>query len=136
MDMATIVTSVVSSLGISTATAAWLSSALIGHRLQKDLEKHKSQLQQDLEDHKGNLTTNLGTYRNTLSREPDEWQANLRTRVEDALGEKAADRAYRLEARKRLYQAIGPLRFQLLLACRDLSERIKSHGTNPNPYAT
>lgn len=43
--------------------------------------------------------------------------------------DKAADREYNLEARKRLYQAIGPLRFQLLVACRDAASRIRGHGT-------
>lgn len=136
MDIATVATSIASSLGISTATAAWLSHTLIGHRLQKDLEEHKSALQREIEMQKGKLATQLEEYRDLLNRGRDELQASLRGRVETALGEQAADREYRLEARKRLYQVVGPLRFQLLLACRDLSERIIRHGANANPYST
>lgn len=46
---------------------------------------------------------------------------------------------YRLPARQRLYQAIGPLRLQLLFSSRDLVRRVSSHpGTrwnlNPSQY--
>ncbi len=46
---------------------------------------------------------------------------------------------YELEAKKRLYEAVGPLRFQLLLAARDVVRRFKMHhGTQwnmePNRY--
>lgn len=34
---------------------------------------------------------------------------------------------YELEAKKRLYEAVGPLRLQLLLAARDLVRRVGSH---------
>jgi len=45
------------------------------------------------------------------------------------LGNVKAKNEYELEARKRLYTELGPLKFQLLLACRDLSGRILRHGT-------
>lgn len=34
---------------------------------------------------------------------------------------------YEFEAKKRLYQAVGPLRFQLLLAARDVVRRFRAH---------
>lgn len=43
---------------------------------------------------------------------------------------------YEFEAKKRLYEAVGPLRFQLLLAARDVVRRFQAHhGTkwNMNP---
>jgi hypothetical protein len=43
------------------------------------------------------------------------------------LAERQAQLDYEFNARKRLYEAIGPLRFQLLLACRDLLRRVKDH---------
>jgi len=40
---------------------------------------------------------------------------------------------YELEAKKRLYEAVGPLRFQLLLAARDVIRRFAAHpGTRWN----
>ena len=42
------------------------------------------------------------------------------------LGEKASEREYRLEGCKRLYRLVGLLRFQLLVARRDLAGRIEA----------
>ena len=56
------------------------------------------------------------------------WQGEIRKEVEVYLGDKSAEREYNLEARKRLYHAIGPLRFQLVIACRDAATRIGNHG--------
>jgi len=106
MDLATVFTAVTSSLGVSAATAAWLSRNLITHRLQKDLEAFKA----DLDVEKAAV------------------EGRVRQQVEATLGELASERQYVFEARKRLYTAIGPLRFQLLMACRDLAGRIKAQG--------
>jgi hypothetical protein len=38
---------------------------------------------------------------------------------------------YEANARKRLYEAIGPLRFQLLVACRDVERRVTLHTKEP-----
>ena len=122
-DYVTIFSSVVSSLGVSAAAAGWLSKQLVGHRLKKDLEDYKTGLRKEMEVHKARLD---------LQR--DEQQAALRRQVETVLGNEAADRQYELEARKRLYTAIGPLKFQLLLACRQAAHRIEGHGLHP--YAT
>jgi hypothetical protein len=37
-----------------------------------------------------------------------------------------AHQQYVLQARQRLYAAIGPLRFQLLIACRELASRVEA----------
>lgn len=50
--------------------------------------------------------------------------------IQHRLARRAVELDYELHARKRLYEAIGPLRFQLLLAVRDLLRRLKSHPTH------
>ena len=110
MDLATVLTAVTSSLGLSAATAAWLSRTLVSHRLQKDLETFKSSLERDRASDQAAI------------------EGRIREQVERSLGDLAAQREYDLDARKRLYAAIGPLRFQLLLACRDLAGRVQAHG--------
>jgi hypothetical protein len=102
MDTSTIITSIISSLGVSVTGAWWLSQQLITYRLGK---------------------------------EKDRWQGEIRKEVEVYLGDKSAEREYNLDARKRLYSAIGPLRFQLLLACRDVSTRINNYGSDDLRYS-
>jgi hypothetical protein len=80
------------------------------------------------------LSQQLITHR--LGKEKDKWQGEIRKEVEVYLGEKSAEREYNLEARKRLYTAVGPLRFQLLIASRDASARIINYGLNPFEYNT
>jgi hypothetical protein len=111
MDLATVVAAVTSSVGVSAATAAWLSRALISHRLEKDLEEFKSDLDRQRAQEKALV------------------EGTIRQQVETTLGDVGAERQYVFEAKKRLYTAIGPLRFQLLLACRDLAGRVQSYGT-------
>jgi hypothetical protein len=55
-------------------------------------------------------------------------EGKVRQEVEAFLGDRSAEREYNLEARKRLYQAIGPLRFQLVIACDDAASRVAYHG--------
>ncbi len=110
MDTITILASIISSLGITTTGAWWLGKKLITHQFNKDLAAHKIAWQKDLEQQKAILS------------------GEIRRDVENDLANKAADRQYELEARKRLYQEIGPLRFQLLTACRDAAHHIKSHS--------
>ena len=111
MDLATILTAIASSLGLSVTAAVWLSQSLIKHRLDKDMAVFKADVDAD---HKARQAALDG---------------DIKQRVDTVLGERAAERQYTFEARKRLYSAIGPLRFQLLLACRDLAGRIASRGT-------
>ena len=109
MDVLTILISVLSSLGISAATAWSLSDKLVVYRLRRHIEKYKTELQKELEKEK------------TL------WQAEVRKESEVYIGEKAAEREYKYEARKRLYHATGALRLQLLVACQSAALRFKSH---------
>jgi len=113
MDIATIVTAIVSSMGLSVGTVAWLSQKLVGHRLEKDLETFKSSLEQE------------------RSGEIARLEGSIKQKVEATLGEIAAELQYKFDAKKRLYTAIGPLRFQLLMACRDLAGRILTGTTRP-----
>ncbi len=62
-----------------------------------------------------------------LDKDRDERKGEIRREVESFLGDRAAEREYKLEAKKRLYQTIGPLRFQLLIASREFSNRIERH---------
>jgi hypothetical protein len=118
MDLSTIIGAVASSGLVSIGGAAWLTKRLVDHRLTKDLKNHQEQLDQKLAASKAEV------------------EAMLHREVEEYLGEKAAERQYRLEARKRLYAAIGPLRFQLVMACGDFANRIKRIGTGQQSYAT
>jgi hypothetical protein len=96
--------------GISIVTAAWLARALINHRLTAHLDAQKA-------DFDAKLTVLKA-----------QWEGSVKQRVDTYLADRAADREYQQEARRRLYLAIGPLRFQLLMACRDLCGRVISYG--------
>jgi hypothetical protein len=130
VDLATVVTAVVSSLGGSVAATYWVAQEIIKNRLQRDLEERKAQLSQQLETYKLGLNQDLertkGELQLGLARDKALVDGTIRKEVETQLGEGAAQRQYELEARRRLYLAIGPLRFQLLLACRDLTGRVES----------
>jgi hypothetical protein len=132
MDLWTIVTTVTSSLGLSMAGVYWLSKALIQHRLTQALEDRKAELAKELERHKSDLTEELeqkkASLQGELARDKALVEGAVKREVELHLGERAAQRQYEFEARKRLYLAVGPLRFQLLLACRDFAGRIEAHG--------
>lgn len=63
-----------------------------------------------------------------LSKDLKDYDARIRKDVEEYLGERSAERSYREEARKRLYLAVGPLRFQLLVAAAELASRVARIG--------
>ncbi|MGZ4991142.1 MAG: hypothetical protein ACXV8S_10285 [Methylobacter sp.] len=109
-ELATIATAVTSSVGLSLGGAWWLGKAIVSHRLAKDLEDYKARWESE------------------LTEESIKLSGSIKKEVDNYLGEQSARREYELEAKKRLYQAIGPLRFQLLLACRDVAHRIEGHG--------
>lgn len=109
-EFVTILTAILSSLGFSLGGVWWFGRAMVSHRLSKDLIDYKSQWKKD------------------LNQESQKLSGTIKKEVESYLGEQSARREYELEAKKRLYQAIGPLRFQLLLACRDIAYRIEGHG--------
>ncbi len=139
MDIWTIVSSITSSLGISVTAAWWLSKQLVTHRLAIDLEAYKVSWQKELEEEKAKWQRNLeeakAGWQRDLEKDKVGWQGEIHKGVEIYLGEKSAEREYNLEARKRLYSAIGPLRFQLLLACRDVSTRINNYGSDDLSYS-
>lgn len=110
IDLATLLTTLMSSVGLSAATAAWLARAMVGHRLEKDLAVFKAALERERAEGQARL------------------EGQVRQQVEAALGDLAVERQYAFDARKRLYTAIGPLRFQLLMACRDLAGRVQSEA--------
>ncbi|WP_444946315.1 hypothetical protein ACJJIP_04745 [Microbulbifer sp. VTAC004] len=103
----------ISSLGVSSLTAIWLTKSLVAHRLEKDLQKYKNELDRSLSDFKS-VQDGL-----------------IRKDVEVYLKENEADIRYNFEARARLYQAIGPLKFQLLLAARDFKARVTNIPKKP-----
>ncbi|KAA1161449.1 hypothetical protein [Pseudoalteromonas distincta] len=110
-EFGTIITAIISSLSVSLGGAWWLGRTMISHRLSKDLEDYKSERKRD------------------LNQESLKLSGTVKKEVESYLGEQSATREYELEAKKRLYKALGPLRFQLLLACRDIAHRIEGHGS-------
>jgi len=102
-----------SAIGVSSATSAWLARAVVNHRLEKNLANQQHALDKQ------------------LSRFTSEHEAQLRKDVELYLKKNEASLHYELEAKRRLYLAIGPLKFQLLLAARDYQVRIKNHARHP-----
>lgn len=130
MDTGTVIAAITGSLGTSLAGCYWFAKSLITHRLARALEDRKSELSQQLETHKLGLNQDLertkADLQQILARDKSAAEGAIRKEVEAQLGDLAAKRQYEYEARRRLYVAIGPLRFQLLLACRDAAGRIES----------
>ena len=91
--------------------ATYFAKGFFDHALKRDVERYKSELKGELDRRKAEL------------------DGTIKQQVEASLAKQASNLEYELEARKRLYLAIGPLRFQLLLACRELATRIKTYGT-------
>jgi hypothetical protein len=101
-DWPTLISSVVSSVGITAAGAWWLGRTWFSHRLSRELVKTKGDIKKE---------------------------------VENELADKAAQRDYEFSAKQRLYSAIGPLKFQLLIACRDMSKHISTYGMESVKYS-
>ena len=121
MDLATLCSSVISSIGVTAGSAWWLGRKWVNYRLELEIKRSEAQWSEELE------------------RKKAIWQGEVRQAVENDLADKAAERGYELNARLRLYEAIGPLRFQLLKACRDLAKHVRglSESTNslePDDY--
>jgi hypothetical protein len=121
MDLSTVITALLSSGVISLGTAKYLTTRLLDHRLAKDLKDHQEGLDEKLARSKAELDSRL-------AKAKAEVEATLRRGVEEYLGDKAAERQYRLDAQKRLYTAIGPLRFQLVTACVEFAGRVERIG--------
>lgn len=122
--------SILSAFGITTAACVagvlWLLRSLVQKRITQEIEKYKTQLSSDLENTKADLLK-------SVNQKKAEIEGDVKKAVETHLGQLAAQRQYEYEARKRLYTVIGPLRFQLLLACRDLKRRIEGYSKNQYP---
>jgi hypothetical protein len=103
---------------ISVPAASFLSKLLIEHRLTKDLKLHDAEISRQLAAYKSDLDARVSAAR-------AEYEARLKREVEEYLGDRGAERAYGAEAKKRLYLAVGPLRFQLLLACSEFAGRVR-----------
>jgi hypothetical protein len=99
MDLITFWSSVISSIGATAGSAWWLGRRWVNHRLELEIKKSEAH-----------------------------WQGEVRKEVENYLADRAAEREYALNAKRRLYEAIGPLRFQLLKACRDLAKHVRNYG--------
>lgn len=136
MNWQELIFSMLGTLGLSTAAAYWLTRTLIQHRLGREMEERKAELVGQLDAQKAQGAKDLELLKNTLQLEQARikagMDADIRKAVETQLGELAAQRQYEYEARRRLYVAIGPLRFQLLLACRDLAGRMHALATSEN----
>uniref|UniRef100_UPI000D446C67 hypothetical protein n=1 Tax=unclassified Variovorax TaxID=663243 RepID=UPI000D446C67 len=91
--------------------AAFLADRLLSNRLAQELAAH---------------TARLNTAVNSAKAEVE---ARYRQEVELRLGDAAADRTYRVDARRRLYQALGPLRFQLMVAAAEWANRVARFGS-------
>lgn len=106
---------------VSVAAARWLAQRLIDHRLKKGLSDYEAELNRRLAEHKADLdqSVNAADAAN---------QARLKKEIEVYLAERSAELTYREEARRRLYNAVGPLRFQLLIAAAECASRIDRIG--------
>jgi len=139
MEWVSILTSVVSSTGLTLAGVYWLSKAIVSHRLSKDLAEHKNALDKELIDAKARLDKELTIKKAGLDEHATIAKANieadLKREVEVYLGDRAAERQYRLEAKKRLYTAVGLLRFQLITASIDFANRVGGIGQGEQLYA-
>lgn len=124
------VTSMLATFGITTAACvaaiAWFFKSLIQKKITQEIEKYKTTLSSELESAKADLLKDV-------NQKKAEIEGDVKKEVETFLGQIAAQRQYEYEARKRLYTVIGPLRFQLMLACRDLTRRIEGYSKNHYP---
>ena len=127
MDLVTLFTTLGSSGIISIAAAKWLTQRLIDHRFAKELKDYQLRLDTNLASSKAAFDEHINDAKARL-------EAELRQGVDEYLGEQAARREYRLDAQKRLYTVVGPLRFQLVIACSDLANRINRIGAGKQPY--
>jgi hypothetical protein len=105
--------------GISSLAAVnFLGKRLIEHRLSKDLKKYEADIEKEMVGHKASLDAALNASKAAH-------EAALKRDLEVFLGEKGSERLYVQEARRKLYVAVGPLRFQLLQASVEFSNRIE-----------
>lgn len=127
MDIQALLTAMTTTGVISIGAAQFLSKRLLDHRLTKDLKAYDASIGERLASHKAALDKVV----NDAKAESD---AKFKKEIEEYLGERTAERNYRAEARKRLYLAVGPLRFQLLVAAAELANRVSRIGDGKYTY--
>jgi hypothetical protein len=118
-DFSTLLVSVIASGGVAWLALKWTAGRLIDHGLEVHLQKHKAKLDKSAAAFEKRLEAEAEAANTRL-------QASLRRADDLFLGEEAAERSYRFDARKRLYGAVGPLRFQLIVACSQFLSRLAS----------
>ena len=119
LDLWTILLSIVASGGVAFLAVKWLAQKTIEHGFALHLTTQKAALDEELTRLKNGLDAQAKAAEVSLA-------ASLRRADEMFLGEEAAERSYRFDAQKRLYSAVGPLRFQLIVACAQLLSRLHS----------
>jgi hypothetical protein len=127
MDLSGLLAAMTATGVISVGAAHYLSRKLVDHRLSKDLKDYDAEISARLASHKAALDKLLNEAR-------AENEAKIKKELEEYLGERAAERSYRSEARKRLYLAVGPLRFQLIVAATEFANRVARIGGDEYTY--
>ena len=139
MDPSTFLQAIGSATAVLLGAVYWLTKRLVDQRLAKDLAIYKTDMDERLARAKADLDAQLGEKKAALDAQVAQGkallEATLRREVEDYLGDQAADRQYRLEARKRLYTAVGPLRFQLITAAAEFANRVSNIGSGTQDYS-
>jgi len=139
MNWGELLGTVASTLGLTLGAAYWLSKRLIDHRLAKEMSSYKAELDERLINAKAALDERLTLKKVELDAHAAEGksllEAALKKDVEDYLGDRGADREYRLDARKPLYTVLGPLRFQLIMASEEFANRINNMGGGSQGYS-
>jgi hypothetical protein len=118
MEITELLTAMASTGIVSIGGAYWLCKTLIERRLDRNDRKHEAELSRKLKEHGAAV------------------EAGLKKEVETYLGEQNAERQYRMDAKKRLYSAIGPLRFQLSMACAEYANRVARMCDGKSRYDT
>lgn len=103
---------------ISIPVASYLTKLFVQHRLTKEMKSYEANISRQIASYKADLDSRVNSAK-------AEAEARLKREVEEYLGDRGAERAYAAEAKKRLYLAVGPLRFQLLLACSEFAGRVR-----------
>lgn len=139
-DILSIISTVIISGLSSFALWPWLGKKILEQGLTKNLKDYQASLDVKIAQAKAELdydfTKNLKDYQSNLDIKTAKSKSEIEAIVEEYLGDKAAERQYSLDARKRLYSVIGPLRFQLVVACHDFADRIARIGRREQRYKT
>lgn len=114
---------------VTSLAAQYVSKRFLDQWLTVRLKDHEAAHSRELAELKATLDHRVNAARAEI-------ETKLRKDTEEYLGDRSAARAYRAEAQKRLYGAVGPLRFQLLVAASDLAQRIDGMGKGRYEFAT